>query len=147
LSREEFLREKLKSIEPRKRSVSELLMAMADTAFQGRSLGEAYKVLIDMLSDEETLIFLGLSGSMSTAGQWKLIKWLVENRYVDVVVSTGAIISEDIFEAMGFSYYKGTPYVDDERLLKLKIDRFYDTYADELQYREMESLITIYFIS
>ncbi|ADM28639.1 deoxyhypusine synthase [Ignisphaera aggregans DSM 17230] len=136
-----YLIEKLKTIEVRGRSISEILRDMADTAYQGRALGEVYKIIVEMLQEPNTTIFLGLAGSMSTAGMWKIIKWFIENRYVDVVVSTGANISEDIYEAMGFSYYKGSPYVDDSELLKYKIDRFYDVYASELNYRKMENLI------
>ncbi|MEM2636891.1 MAG: deoxyhypusine synthase [Candidatus Korarchaeota archaeon] len=131
----------VKTMDVKKRNVHELLLAMSDVAFQGRSLGEAYSVLIDMMNAQDNTIFLGLSGSMSTAGMWKIIKWLVEERYVDVVVSTGAILSEDIFEAMGFKYYKTHPCVDDALLLEYKYDRFYDTVANELEYRKMEGLI------
>lgn len=140
-SRDIYLSEKLRTIEPSKKSVAELLEAMADTAYQGRALGEAYRILKNMIRENNNTIFLGLAGSMSTAGMWKLIKWLVEERIVDVVISTGANISEDIYEAMGNYYYKGSPMVDDSVLFKLKIDRFYDVYADELKYREMEDLI------
>ncbi|MEM4718309.1 MAG: deoxyhypusine synthase [Desulfurococcaceae archaeon] len=131
----------VKAIDVKDRSIHELLLEMSNLSFQGRALGEAYRVLLDMFSDVETTIFLGLAGSMSTAGIWKIIKWLVEERYVDVVVSTGAIISEDIYEAMGFKYYKVHPCVDDELLLRNKYDRFYDTVANELDYRKMELLI------
>ncbi|WP_440059088.1 deoxyhypusine synthase [Thermogladius sp. 4427co] len=137
----DFILGEVKSIDVRERSLHELLLSMADTAFQGRALGEAYKILLDMFSDPDTTIFLGLAGSMSTAGMWRIIKWLVENRYVDVLVSTGANISEDIVEAMGFKYYKTYPTVDDSKLLELKYDRFYDTVVNELEYRQMENLI------
>jgi deoxyhypusine synthase len=82
---------------------------MGDTAFQGRALGEAYQALIEMFKDDDVTIFLGLAGSMSTAGMWRVIKWLVENRYVDVVVSTGAIISEDIFRGYGLQVLEDIP--------------------------------------
>ncbi|MEM0489719.1 MAG: deoxyhypusine synthase [Ignisphaera sp.] len=136
-----YLIEKLKTFELRNRSVRELLNDLADTAYQGRALGEVYEIIVSMLKDPDNVVFLGLAGSMSTAGMWKIVKWFIEKRYVDVVVSTGANISEDIYEAMGFSYYKGSPYVDDYELLKYRIDRFYDVFADELAYRKMENLI------
>ncbi|MEZ0394100.1 MAG: deoxyhypusine synthase [Desulfurococcaceae archaeon] len=129
------------ALEVRRRSISELLKEMANMSFQGRALGEAYLALRDMISDPDVTIFLGLAGSMSTAGVWRIVKWLVENRYVDVVVSTGANISEDIYEALGFKYYKVSPCVDDAKLLQLKLDRFYDTVASELDYRKMENFI------
>lgn len=131
----------VKAIDVKERNIHELLLEMNNLSFQGRALGEAYRVLLDMFNDEETTIFLGLAGSMSTAGVWRIIKWLIERRYVDVVVSTGAIISEDLYEAMGFKYYKVHPCIDDELLLKHKYDRFYDTVANELDYRKMELLI------
>lgn len=136
-----YLVEKLKSIEVGDRSIKELLMAMADTAYQGRALGEALNIIVDMLMDPDVTVFLGFAGSMSTAGMWKIIKWLIEEKYVDVLVSTGANISEDIYEAMGFAYYKGSPSVDDGELLRYKINRFYDVFASELNYRKMENLI------
>ena len=137
----EFTYGEVKAMDVKKRSIHELLLEMSNTSFQGRALGEAYRVLIEMFRDPENTIFLGLAGSMSTAGMWRIIKWLIEERYVDVVVSTGAIISEDIYEAMGFKYYKVNPCIDDEMLLKHKYDRFYDTVASELDYRKMELLI------
>jgi deoxyhypusine synthase len=94
-----------------------------------------------MARQKDLTIFLGLTGSLSTTGQWKIIRWLIEKRYVDVVVSTGANISEDILEALGYHYYQGTWLADDEELLKLKVDRFYDVYADEMQYRKLERMI------
>ena len=136
-----YLVEELRSFDLRERGVHDLLVDMAGTAFQGRALGEAYGVLLNMLGEEGNLIFMGLAGSLATAGMWKIVKWFVEERFIDVLVSTGANISEDILEAMGFKYYKGSPNVSDEELLKHKVDRFYDTFADELEYREMEGLI------
>ncbi|MEM1732764.1 MAG: deoxyhypusine synthase [Desulfurococcaceae archaeon] len=137
----DFAYGEVKTMDIKERNIHELLLAMRDTSFQGRALGEAYKILMDMFQDDNTTIFLGLAGSMSTAGMWKIIKWLVDERYVDVVVSTGAIISEDIYEAIGFKYYKVNPCIDDSLLLKYKYDRFYDTVANELDYRKMEKFI------
>src|SRR5215472_1681752 len=114
---------------------------MAKTGFQGKKLGEVAKIWTEMAKAKGLTVFMGLTGSLSTTGQWKIIRWLVEKRYVDVVVSTGANISEDILEALGYHYYQGTWLADDEALLKMKVDRFYDVYADEMQYRKLERTI------
>jgi len=136
-----YLRERLVSIEVRSRRISELLHSMARTAYQGRKLGEVYEIMLKMFEDPKVTVFMGLAASMSVAGMWKLVKWMVDEGFVDVLVSTGANISEDIIEAMGFSYYMGSPYVDDSELLKYKVDRFYDVFVSELDYRKMEELI------
>ncbi len=142
MRREEYLSTKMRTIEVRKRSISELLEAMSQTGFQGKQLANAYKVLRAMIEEQDNTIFLGLAGSMSTTGQWRIVKWLVENRYVDVLVSTGANVSEDLLEGLGFSYYQGSQTANDEELLEQQIDRYYDVYADELQYRQLEGFIS-----
>jgi deoxyhypusine synthase len=141
VSKKEVLSKPVATIEVRRKSVSALLDEMAQTGFQGKKLGEVAKIWTDMTKQKNLTIFLGLTGSLSTTGQWKIIRWLVEKRYVDVVVSTGANISEDILEALGYHYYQGTWLADDEELLRLKVDRFYDVYADEMQYRKLERTI------
>ncbi len=142
MKRDDFFKETVTPLEVKKRSVSELLEAMADTSFQGRKLGEAFKVWSEMLQDRDVSIYFGFTGSMSTAGMWKIVGWMIDSGYIDTLVSTGANISEDIYAGMGFPYGKGTPYIDDELLLKNKIDRYYDEWADEYKYREMEKLLT-----
>ncbi|MEM3578995.1 MAG: deoxyhypusine synthase [Candidatus Bathyarchaeia archaeon] len=136
-----FFKKKLEPIEVKTpKKISELLAEMAKTGFQGRKLGEIVEVWEEMLKDD-VVIFFGFTGSMSTTGQWKIVNWLIEHRFIDVIVSTGANISEDILEAMGGTYWQGHHLVDDNQLLQYKIDRFYDVFADELEYRQMESLI------
>jgi deoxyhypusine synthase len=139
--RKKYLSNPEKTIEIGKKSVSKLLEDMAQTGFQGKRLGEAARIWSEMVQQKGLTIFMGYSGSLSTTGQWKLVRWLIENRYIDVLVSTGANISEDIMEAMGNKYYQGTWLANDEELLEAKIDRFYDIYADEYEYRELEGLI------
>ena len=136
-----YLKKKVEAIDVKQKSVSQLLAEMSKTAFQGRKLGEAVEVWETMLKEKDLTIIIGFSGSMSTAGQWKMINWLIENRYIDVLVSTGANISEDIIDAMGLGYWQGTHYVDDEELLKADINRYYDVYGKETDYREMELLM------
>ncbi len=141
VSKKEVLSRPVGTIEVDRKSVSELLQAMSQTGFQGKKLGEVAGIWSEMASQKDLTIFLGLTGSLSTTGQWKIIRWLVEKRYVDVIVSTGANISEDILEALGYHYYQGTWLADDEELLRMKVDRFYDVYADEMQYRKLENTL------
>ncbi|MGD0145759.1 MAG: deoxyhypusine synthase [Nitrososphaerales archaeon] len=141
VSKKEALSRPVATIKVGKKSISDLLEEMAQTGFQGKKLGEVANIWVEMARQKDLTVFMGLTGSLSTTGQWKIIRWLIEKRYVDVLVSTGANISEDILEALGYHYYQGTWLADDEKLLKLKIDRFYDVYADELQYRKLENTI------
>jgi deoxyhypusine synthase len=141
VSKKDVLSRPVSTIKVGKKSLSRLLEEMAETGFQGKKLGEVAQIWSEMVRRRDLTIFLGLSGSLSTTGQWKIVRWLIEKRYVDVLVSTGANISEDILEALGYHYYQGSWLADDEELLRLKVDRFYDVYADEMQYRKLERTI------
>jgi deoxyhypusine synthase len=137
-----YFKRKVECIDVKKKSVSQLLDEMSKTAFQGRKLGEAVEIWESMLKEKDLTIIMGLAGSLSTAGQWKMINWLLEKRFIDVLVSTGANISEDIVDAMGLGYWQGSQNANDEALLKADINRYYDIYGKEIDYREMELLLT-----
>jgi len=136
-----FLKEKVKAIEVGKKSVSQLLKEMEDTGFQGRKLGEVVEVWEKMIKDKDLTILLGYAGSLSTTGQWKIINWLMEQRYIDILVGTGANLSEDIVEAMGASYWKGTHLAPDPKLFEAEVNRYYDVYGYEPDYGKMTDLI------
>jgi deoxyhypusine synthase len=135
------LQEPIEPIEVAEKSISKLLEEMAGTAFQGRRLGEAFLTWVEMLKDEDTIIFFGLSGAMVPAGMRKVISFLIKNRYIDTLVSTGANIFHDIHEALGNRHYKGSPSVNDEGLLRQGIDRIHDVFAEEKKFREVDNLI------
>jgi len=141
-----YLKEKVRAIEVKKKSLSKLLKEMEDTGFQGRKLAEVVNVWEKIIKDKNLTIILGYAGSLSTTGQWKIINWLIEKRYIDVLVSTGANISEDIVEAMGYSYWKGSHLVDDVKLLKTDINRYYDVFGSEIDYMEMTELIAKFIV-
>lgn len=144
----EIFTDKVKAMEVEApRTVSELLAEMSKTGFQGRNLARVVDTLEAMIKDKDTTILLGYAGSLSTTGQWKIINWLIENRYIDILVPTGANISEDIIEAMGYSYYQGSHNVDNEMLFKLGYNRYYDVYGKESDYLEMTELIAEFILT
>ena len=147
MSNQSILREKIKCIEVEEKSISNLIMEMGNTAFQGRTLSRAVDVWEEMLKADNLTIALGFSGSMCTAGQWKMICWLVEKRFIDVLISTGANLSEDIVDAMGYGYWQGDPQVSDKELLQQDVNRYYDIYGRESDYRKMEELITEFILT
>ena len=127
------------------KSISKLLSEMSQTGFQGKKLGEIVNIWKEMVKDEDITIIMGYTGSLSTTGQWKIINWLIENRYIDVLVPTGANISEDIVEAMGFNYYQGDHNIKDIELRHSDYNRYYDVYGSEQEYMAMIKLIAEFY--
>jgi deoxyhypusine synthase len=60
---------------------------------------------------------------------------------VDVVVSTGAILYQDLYQTVGGRHWMGSPLADDRRLRDLYLDRIYDTYVDELKFEDTDRVI------
>jgi deoxyhypusine synthase len=137
-----YFTKKLEPIRVKPKSVNALLTEMSKTAYQGRKLGEAVDVWENMVKDKNLTIAMGYAGSMSTAGQWTIVNWLIENRFIDVLVSTGANVSEDIVDAMGLGYWQGSHMVNDQELLEHDVNRYYDVFGKETDYRKMEELVT-----
>ncbi|GAB7017104.1 deoxyhypusine synthase [Methanogenium cariaci] len=98
----------------------------------------------NMIEDPDCTIFLGLSGAMIPAGMQACLSELVERRYVDVIVSTGANIFHDICEHQGVHHYRGHHHVDDAELFDKGIDRIYDVFAYEGEFRDVDRLIAEY---
>jgi deoxyhypusine synthase len=116
--------------------VAELVGAMSGMSVQARNLGQCAEVLDGIYTDRKRpTVFLGLAGPLIAAGLRQVIRDLVAGRYVDVVVSTGAIMYQDIYQARGYGHYVGSPAADDTVLHDLYIDRIYDTYVDEEKFR------------
>lgn len=122
-------------------NVTALLQSMSKTGFQGRKLGESLGIWTDMVRDEECTILMGLSGAMIPAGMQNCLIELVRNRLVDVIVSTGANIFHDTCEHLGVRHYLGHHHADDSALFEQGIDRIYDVFAYEGQFREIDAEI------
>src|SRR2546428_334857 len=114
-------------------TVSEALEAFNTTSFQSRMLGRCYKIWLHMLSDpDRPLIFFGLSGAMIAGGMRRLLRDLIAFHAIDVLVSTGANLSHDLYESLGGRHYMAHHHIDDPTLRSMRIDRVYDTYADDV---------------
>ncbi|MEE9555468.1 MAG: deoxyhypusine synthase family protein [candidate division Zixibacteria bacterium] len=119
------------------------LAAMEKTSFGGRQLGEAASILTEMFTDPEDLTVLTLSGAMTVAKQGLLICELLERKYVDIVVSTGALITHGLIEGIDKNHYK-VPDMPDDQLLSKGMCRVYDTIELETSFERLQNLIGEY---
>lgn len=135
-TKKDYLKELVKHIDIKEHNVVQFVDSMEHMAFSARDLNRAAQIYDRMISDKDCSIILTLAGSLFSAGLKRVFYDMVMNNMVDAIVSTGAImVDQDFFEALGFKHYKGSPYVDDNELRDLHIDRIYDTYIDEDELR------------
>ena len=121
-------------------TTDELLARMERISFQGRQLARAARVWQAAL-ENGAYIMMGLAGAMTAAGMKNIIRRLIELRYVDCIVSTGANLFHDAYESLGTPHYMGSPEADDEQLFEEGLDRVYDTYADEREFEKIDTWI------
>ncbi len=142
MKKKSLLKDEIRHIDITDFNAVPILEQYAKTAFQAKNLARAAHIYDAMLADKKCAVILCLAGSLFSAGLKKIVHTMVENNMVDAIVSTGAIIvDQDFFEALGFRHYQGTPLADDSKLVKLGIDRIYDTYIDEDQLRICDNTI------
>jgi deoxyhypusine synthase len=123
-------------------TVSEALDAFNATSFQSRLLGRCYKIWLNMLNDpERPIIFFGLSGAMIAGGMRRLLRDLIAFHAIDVLVSTGANLSHDLYESLGGHHYMAQHHIDDPTLRDMRIDRVYDTYADDVMFNKADEYV------
>jgi deoxyhypusine synthase len=144
--KKEVLSETVKPIDLTKtKTIVDLVDSFRDMSIQARRIGRCSEVMENMLKDPaRPTVLLGLAGPLVAAGLRKTIRDMIEFGLVDVVVSTGAIIYQDIYQARGFKHYIGDPEADDNKLRDLYIDRIYDTYVDEEKFWETDCWIGQY---
>jgi deoxyhypusine synthase len=98
-----------------------------------------------MVRDKECTIYLALAGAVVPAGMRSLIAKLIRERFIDVLVSTGANMVHDAIEAVGGHHYKGHWIVDDNMLYKQNIYRIYDIFVSEEDFLRLDHrLVDIY---
>src|SRR5712691_6604707 len=120
-----------------------ILARMERISFQGRNLATAHRVWQKMLEDDVT-IFMGMAGALSAGGLRLIVAHLIQHRYVDCLVSTGANLYHDLHETRGQHHYVGSPQADDAALAEDRIDRVYDTYASEEEFISNDNWIAVF---
>ncbi|HEY0872967.1 MAG TPA: deoxyhypusine synthase family protein [Vicinamibacterales bacterium] len=118
----------------------DVLARMQRVSFQGRSLATAHAIWQKMLAGDCT-IFLGIAGALSAGGMRLILAHLLEKRYADCLVSTGANLYHDLHETRGRRHFVGSPLENDAALQADRIDRVYDTYASEEEFCENDEWI------
>jgi deoxyhypusine synthase len=126
--------------------VDELIQQFKNSgSFGAGRLSTACDIYERMVRDKECTIYLALAGAVVPAGMRSLIAKLIRERFIDVLVSTGANMVHDAIEAVGGHHYKGHWIVDDNMLYKQNIYRIYDIFVSEEDFLRLDHrLVDIY---
>lgn len=104
-------------------SVSELTSQMfASGGFTAKKLGQACEILRSMLKEKNCTIFLSFPACIISTGTRGVIRKLVEEKLVDVIITTCGTLDHDLARVWK-RYYHGDFLMDDADLHKKGINR------------------------
>jgi deoxyhypusine synthase len=119
--------------------VSELIKEMFQSGVMGAGkLAKAVDIFELMIKDKDCKVFFGLAGAMVPGGMKNIVIDLLKNHYIDVFVTTGANLTHDLIEALGYKHYQGSENMNDSELNKKGIDRIYDSFMLNKVYGGLE---------
>ena len=117
------LKEHLKNVNQFKISdeydIVKLINDLKDTGFNAKRLAIACEIYKEMVEDKECIKFFGLAGALVPAGMQGIIHDFVEKDFIDILVTTGANLTHDLAETLGYHHLQGMGAVKiDERSRK-----------------------------
>ncbi len=123
-------------------SVGELVTKMNECGVLGAGkIGKAAQLATEMFSDPDYTVFLTLAGPAVPGGLRRIISHLIDEEYVNVVVTTGANMVHDMVEALGYKHLVGSFLAEDTKLRAEDIGRIGDIYIEQKAFRALEKWI------
>jgi deoxyhypusine synthase len=101
-------------------------------------VGEAANLVARMFRDPSYTVFLTLSGALVPAGFRQVLHDLIENEYVNVLITTGANMVHDMVEALGHRHIIGSFQAEDRVLRAKNIGRIGDIYIKQKAFQNLE---------
>jgi deoxyhypusine synthase len=101
-------------------------------------IGEAAELVTEMFGDPDYTVFLTMAGPAVPGGLRRIVSHLIDEDYVNVVVTTGANVVHDMVEALGYKHLVGTFLAEDKKLRAEDIGRIGDIYIEQKAFRSLE---------
>lgn len=118
---------------------SQILDSFKSSGFQASHLSKAVDITKKMI-EEKAFIFLGYTSNMISSGNREVIKYLVKNKRVNVCVTTGGGIEEDIIKCLA-DCVLGDFRLDGKELREKAINRIGNILAPNNNYIKFEEFI------
>jgi deoxyhypusine synthase len=100
-------------------------------AYNAARLREACQLYVERMLEDDVTVGLSLTGALTPAGLgMSAIIPLIENGFVDWVVSTGANLYHDTHFGIGLRMHRGNPQISDVVLREEGVVRIYDIFFE-----------------
>ncbi|MBK7996525.1 MAG: deoxyhypusine synthase [Blastocatellia bacterium] len=100
-------------------------------SYNAGRLREACQLFVEKMLDEDVTVGLSITGALTPAGLGiSALIPLIENGFVDWIISTGANLYHDTHFGIGLNLHRGTPNISDVILREQGVVRIYDIFFD-----------------
>ncbi|MHA1241508.1 MAG: deoxyhypusine synthase family protein [Promethearchaeota archaeon] len=145
----EELKKKLKEVEQinvdENVDITTFIQSLGNTGFNAKRLAVGCDIYREMIRDKDCVKFFGLAGALVPAGMQRVIHDFIEEGFIDILVTTGASLTHDIAETLGFRHLQGELHVkdvSDSELHNQALNRIYDVYLPNKVYEGIEDFVS-----
>lgn len=144
------LREKLKEVNQFKitdeTDILELVNSLKNSGFNAKRLALACEIYNEMINTKNCVKFFGLAGALVPAGMQKILHDFIAEDFIDVLVTTGANLTHDLAEALGYHHLQAenmrAEEFNDTNLHNAEMNRIYDVIMPNKVYEGIEDFIS-----
>jgi deoxyhypusine synthase len=125
--------------------IVELINNLRNTGFNAKRLAIACEIYKEMVEDVNCVKFFGLAGAMVPVGMQGILHDFIQEDFIDVLITTGASLTHDIAETLGYHHFQGDEdleSINDADLHQKQLNRIYDVYLPNNVYEGIEDFIT-----
>ncbi len=125
--------------------ITDIIQYFSNSGFNAKRLAIACDIYKQMILDEECTKFFGLAGALVPAGMQGVIYDFIKEDFIDVLVTTGANLTHDLAETLGFHHLQGEvdgTKINDSSLHNQELNRIYDVYLPNKVYEGIEDFIS-----
>lgn len=116
-----------------------VIESFSSTGFQASNFSKSIGIVNEMIKNN-AFIFLGYTSNMVSSGLRDVFCYLAKNKKVDVIITTGGGIEEDIIKCLG-DFKLGDFSADGAELREKGINRIGNIFAPNNRYVEFEKFV------
>ncbi|MFA6022787.1 MAG: deoxyhypusine synthase [Candidatus Pacearchaeota archaeon] len=117
----------------------EIIKSFSSTGYQATNLSRAIEIVNKMRAENAT-IFLGYTSNMVSSGLREVFRYLVENKKVNVVVTSAGGFEEDIIKCLG-DFVLGDFRADGKELREKAVNRIGNIFVPNSRYEKFEDFV------
>ena len=130
------------NLEAKKTTITQLINTLKNYEGLARETSQGATVLLNMIKDPNCTVFLTLSGAMTIAKMGLIFCDMIDEKMVNGICSTGALMAHGLVESVGLKHFKYEPNDDDSNLAQQRLNRVTDTLEPETNLDHVEKILS-----